>query len=815
MTDPPFPSRVREYRLTLDVDFRSGAFRGSVDIDLEATGPTVALHSVDLSIGSVTWNGQPTPHTLLPALEEIHVQGTSAGAGTLHVEFAGRVAEKGLYGLYRSKFGDGSVLTTQCAATATRRVFPCVDRPDRRAVITLDLTTDPDLDVIFNTPSTHQEEAAGRRRWTFTPTPSMPTYLMYLGIGPFLREEDASGRVRLGVALPKSRAGSGRFALEATSLILPAYERYFGIPYPLPKLDLIAVPELGFGAMENWGAITFRDMRLLVDARTTTSQRDDTLTTIAHEVAHQWFGNLVTMAWWDDIWLNESFATLMEPRILSRVHPESRRFDEFVLGWTATGLFGDSLSSTHPVAAPVSDPSEIAQIFDEISYGKGSSVLRMVEGYLGEEVFRRGVQSYLEKFRYGNARGADLWNSLEQVSGLPVGRLLEAWIGRGGLPVIEVNEDARGLRLRQRPFRMDGAASAPPWPIPVFADVDGASRTFLFDTEELEVPAPEGVAYHLNRDALGFYRTLYPPAGYDRLAQRFPLLPALSRFSLLVDLYAFLLSGDVDLERYLGFVGQSARSKERLVVEEVARELVGRASPREPVGLEFVIGRNARFHEVTGEFFHEQYHRLVEHQAPGEPSTNGQLRAIVARGLVWNDLEFAREFAARFSEWDTLDPDLKGAAAIAYARCGGAREHAEIVERLRATEDEGGASLLEVALTAFPDPSLLGATLDLLRTPSVNRGHIPGLLWRCAMNPDARRVTFEWLTRNLDGISQDFPGTGYVGDILERTVPFLGLGNERSVERFVRDHAWPESDRGIAKGLAVLGVTAGLARRYP
>lgn len=798
----------------LDVDFRSGAFRGTVEADLEAPGPSLAVNALELEIQGVTWQGRSVPFRTAPETEELRVQGVSEGWGTLGVTFSGHAVQKGLLGLYRSKFGEGAILTTQCAATATRRVFPCVDRPDRRAVVRLTITTDPDAEVIFNTPPEDIAEVAGRRRWRFQPTPSMATYLVYLGIGPFERESRPNGRVRLSVALPRSRRGSGKFALDEGSRILPAYESYFGIPFPLEKLDLIAVPELGFGAMENWGAITFRDMRLLVDASSSSAQRDDTLTTIAHEVAHQWFGNLVTMAWWDDIWLNESFATLMEPRILTRLYPEGRRFDEFVLTWTATGLFGDSLSSTHPIAAPVEDPKEIAQIFDEISYGKGSSVLRMVEGYLGEEGFRAGVQRYLERHAYGNARGEDLWTALGEATHQPVGPLLRTWTSRAGLPVVTVAERPKAIELRQRPFVIDRPTDGDPWPIPLFVEAAGESRTVRFDGRELSLALDPAAGYLLNREALGFYRVLYPAAAYDRLRERFATLAPLSRFSLLADLYAFLLSGDVDLERYLGFVDASTHATERVVVEEIGRQLVARASPREPVALEFLIGRNPRYREVVGRFLQEQYHRLVEHASPGDPASNGFLRAIVTRARVWNDPEFAEQFAARFTEWQTLDPDLRGPAAIAYVRTGGAREHHELVERLRTTEEEAAGALLEVALTAPRDPALIEATLALLRTPVVNRGHVPGLLWRIALNPQGREVAYSWLTRNLDGIAADFPGTGYVGEILERTVPFLGLGREAEMETFVRNGRWPESDRGAAKGLAVLAATSRLVRRY-
>ena len=239
-------------------------------------------------------------------------------------------------------------------------------------------------------------------------------------------------RNRVRVAAPPGRGPPGSSRSTHAAEILPAFESVLRDPYPLAKLDLIAVPEFAYGAMENWGAISFRDMRLLVEADTNARQKRETLTTIAHEIAHQWFGNLVTMEWWTDIWLNESFATFMEEKIIERLYPTLGISDDFLLDWGSFARLGDSLETTHPIHVPVHHPDEISEIFDEISYGKGASVLRMVEALVGEEPFRAGVIAYLNQYAYGNATSENLWAALERASGVPVTGVLAAWVKRPG-----------------------------------------------------------------------------------------------------------------------------------------------------------------------------------------------------------------------------------------------------------------------------------------------------------------------------------------------------------------------------------------------
>ena len=356
------------------------------------------------------------------------MSGLPASTSSVELDYEGTVLTDKLVGFYRSRYGDGYLLTTQFAASEARRMLPCIDRPDRKAVFHVSVTVSQDLQVILNTPARSSTEADGTRITYFDPTPRMATYLLYLGIGHFDSVRSHAGAVGLATYTPPGRGASGVYALSVAEKLLPEYERYYGIPYPLPKLDLVAVPEFWAGAMENWGAIAFSEMALLADSSTSTLRRRGIAETTAHEMAHMWFGNLVTMNWWSDIWLNESFATFMSYRILDRAYPDFESWSDFLPRWCASAFREDSLQSTHPIFQSVENADEINQIFDEISYGKGASVLRMIERYLGEETFRKGINAYLERFQYANASHDDLWTALEEVSQSPVRRIMNEWI---------------------------------------------------------------------------------------------------------------------------------------------------------------------------------------------------------------------------------------------------------------------------------------------------------------------------------------------------------------------------------------------------
>ncbi len=795
---------VQAYHLDLTVDYRTLAFRGHLRIEGAPDGGELYLNSVGLrvtgaSAGRTTLTVRPDPEH-----EEVVLSGLPPGTSSVELDYEGTVLTDKLVGFYRSHFGEGYLLTTQFAANEARRLLPCLDRPDRKAVFHVSVTAPRDLQVIFNTPAQSSTEADGLRTTRFDPTPRMSTYLLYLGIGQFDTVRSQAGRVQLAAYTPPGRGASGAYALGVAQKLLPEFERYYGIPYPLPKLDLVAVPEFWAGAMENWGAIAFSEMALLADANTSTLRRRGIAETTAHEMAHMWFGNLVTMNWWSDIWLNESFATFMSYRILDRTFPEFDSWSDFLPRWSAPAFKGDSLQNTHPIFQPVENADEINQIFDEISYGKGASVLRMLERYLGEETFRKGLSTYLERFQYANASHDDLWTALEEASQSPVRRVLNEWISRPGLPMLVARVIGHKLTIDQRRFFLNGRHTEESWPVPVVARIDGQERRLLFEEPHTEIALTTDEPPFLNVDASGFYRVLYDMHTLDQLRSRLPTLSALDQWALVHDLSPLLQSGDLDLDQYLAFlrVGESATHF------AVVSQFGGSGAV-----LRSTLYDHPQFIEGYRRFLQVQTDRLGVEPVPGEPATNGALRETLLAHRVWVDLEFARRIATRYPEYDRVNPEARDAIAIAFVRTGGAAEFEIALRRFRSATSEDEKFRLVGALTAASDPALVDRILTMAERREILLPLIPAAIAGASRNVEARAAGWDWLRRNLDTFAENFRGTGRTGDLLETILPRLGLGREAEVREFFRDRNVPEGSQGVAKGLELLEAVSAFRRR--
>ncbi|MCI4339220.1 MAG: M1 family metallopeptidase [Thermoplasmata archaeon] len=788
---------IPEYRLRLEVDFARRKWVGTVTFDPPADTPSLSLDSDGLTIAAVRVGTRPIAFRVDPAKRKLVLP--DLPPGTVSIDFSGTVAETVLIGLYRSRQGDGYVLTSQCEPNGASRIFPCLDRPDRKSQLALTVVTESALQVVTNTIEESAAETGGRREWRFPSTPKMSSYLFFLAIGRFDCIEDSTDRPKFRVFTPPGQGPSGRFALESARRILRAYEQYYGIPYPLPKLDLIAVAEASFGAMENWGAIAFRENRLLVDERSSSFTRREVFETIAHEVAHMWFGNLVTLTDWTDIWLNESLASFLETKISHLVDPSLDSQSDFFLRTAGTGaaLEGDSLDATHPVRARVTSPEEVSQIFDEISYGKGSTLVGMIEAYLGEEPFRRGVADYLGRFQYSNATTADLWESLSRATGEPVGPLVDPWLDRPGVPSISVRSTDGGIELSQRRFSYHGATPSDPWPIPMVIDVDGIRERIRFDTPTRTLPVPVGATVHLNPGAVGFYRVLYDPALRNRLLRALPGRPAADRWSFLADLWAYLLSGEVDWPTFATAVRTLGGTPDRLVAEFLSRTLG-------PLAIFFPDSGPVQ--DLTRWFFSDQFARLGTARRPGDTTSDGVLRERISFGWVRVDSAFARQLSELFVSWDRVEPDLRPAVAVARARTAGAVGYRELRRALERRQPEGEQELLENALAWSNDPALVLETLDRACSGRVNRATVPEVIRNVAANPVGRPVLWPWFTSNLPRLDDLFRSAGLLSTTLEITLPVLGIGRGEEVRAYFRDHAYPEADRGIGKGLERLAI---------
>ena len=799
---PPSP---KEYRVDLTVDYTGLAFAGTVEIDLTAGGSRCVLDTEGLTILRVLRDGKETEFRTASDQGSVAVDLEPGRDSCVSVEFQGKVSTRTLGGFYRSRHGDGYVLTTQCEPTGARAIFPCIDRPDRKARFRVRVRTDPALEVVGNTSVESTRPVDGLREWTFAPTPPMATYLFYLGVGRFDRVEGRSRHAALRVLTAPGRSEAGRYALEAGGRILDAFEEYYALDYPLPKLDLLAIEEHAFGAMENWGAISFQANRLLVDPSSSSFAGQDVFETAAHEIAHQWFGNLVTMAWWTDIWLNESFAALMETKITERLEPAlDPRADFFLrVSGMAAAFDGDSLRSTHPVRSTVEHPSEIGQIFDDISYGKGSSVLAMLEAYLGEEPFRSGVADYLHRFRFGNARTENLWESLARTSGEPVGAIAGPWIDRPGLPVVSARLGPDGLELRQERFSYLGSAASEPWPIPMVLEIDGRRERLKFDTAHRTVPVDPDATVHLNPGAYGFYRVLYDRTLYDRLLRALPGRSPADRWIVLEDLTAFLFSGDTDWATFARTVKALEDCPDRLTVEGIGGPLVGFALsfPKLPEVRDLAVA-----------YFGRHSERLGPARQTGESSADGIVRERVSFGRARIDDAYAREGSARFAEWDRVDPDLRLATAVGHARSGGAAGYRDLRSALEQAGADADRSRLSRSLGWVGEPELLRETLDFAVSGGTNRSFLPALIVQAATNPAGRDVVWPWFSERVDTLADVFHGSGSLPTVLEYAVPSMAIGRAAEVRSFFEQHPLPAGTRGIAKGLERLEILERLGR---
>lgn len=779
---------VSGYDLFLDMDFQRLKFDGRVLMTLESE-EDVTLNSKGLNILSSRAGGKPVAFQL--DNENLSIK-TGRFSGTLEILFAGSIHDS-LVGIYRAPYNGTYMITTQFEAADARRLFPCVDHPNYKAEFKLTLEIDMELDAISNMPIEAVSVEGGKKIVSFQKTPRMSTYLLYLGIGKFEELEQRHGSIDLSVAATPGRASRGAFALEVAKKSIDFYQFYFGIPYVLPKLHLISIPEFAAGAMENWGAITFREAALQVDKRSSTRTRKRVTEVVAHELAHQWFGNLVTMRWWNDLWLNESFATFMAYKVMDSTSPRWKVWQDFLINQASEAMSRDSLRSTHPIETDVASPSEISQIFDEISYGKGACILRMIESYLGPERFRKGIMGYLAKHKLSNATGSDFWNALEAASGEKVSAIMSEWIGKQGYPLVTVSISGGKLILQQERFLLSGESEKDTWPIPIALRLQGESRRLMLYSEEEVIEIRNLESLKLNIDHMGFYRVCYKGL-YDHVWRS--ELSAIDKWEIIFDALALMISGKMSLSEYLGLVKRYYIEDDYAPSLEVSNQLAF---------LNLIIPESVA--DVSREF-HKSQLKILE----GKTDENSSiLRSTMARRLVMIDQDYAEELGTKFRNYDEVDPDMKEAVAIGYAR---ARNDFEgILSKYRAADSDEERIRLLNALMSFVDRSLVALALDLTLSGEVKRQDVGSAVLTAAANPDARDVTWTWFKVNIGVLRKLYEGTARLSRILSSIIPILGIGRVEEVARFFKENEIPEAEKGIEAGIEKLRIYDNLVAR--
>jgi aminopeptidase N len=589
------------YDITVEPDAAKLTFTGSQSIAIEVAKPTkaITLNAADLSIEDVKLNGTIPATVALNAKDQTatftFATPVKAGKHSLSMRFAGKIQQTatGLFAIdYDEADGSkGRMLATQFEAPDARRFAPMWDEPAIKATFKLTAVAPSGQTVYSNMPAASQDKRPdGKTSWTFDQSPKMSSYLLFLGMGNIDRKTTKVGTVEIGVITRKGVVDQGDYALESAARLLPYYNDYFGTPYPLPKMDMIAMPGSSqfFGAMENWGAITYFERILLIDPKLATeSQKQDIFNVVAHEMAHQWFGNIVTMAWWDDLWLNEGFASWMATKASDDLNPEWKALTQSMAFSRQGAMSQDARITTHPIIQKISTVDEISQAFDGITYSKGEAVIRMLEGAVGTDPFRTGVRSYMKKYAYRNTVTDQLWTEIGAASGKPVKPMMDSFTKQGGVPLIKATiapccRDGEAVALSQGRFGLDaGSKAALTWMVPVKLHRVGNSDTAVTSTmvtgptAQTTTMGGPGGATIINDGQSSYFRTLYDDAHFAKLKASFADLGVDNQIGLLADSYGLANSGDASIDRYLSLVGTMSPDASPLVWSVIAGQMSG------------------------------------------------------------------------------------------------------------------------------------------------------------------------------------------------------------------------------------------------
>ena len=699
----PTVVRPRHYDIALDARPGRETFSGSLRVQVSIAAPTdtIELHTRDLDITNarlVGAGGQAFAGAVTADAEReiavIALDGTAPrGDATLSLDFAGRLSPS-LEGLFLSKDGPDEMLCSQCEATGARAIIPCWDEPTFKASFAWTVTTAPGQTALTNGKllSTEPSADGASVTWRFAPTKPMASYLIAIAIGAFASTpERVVNGIPLRIWALKGKEALGAFALDITAQLLPYYEDYFAAPYHFDKLDNLGVPNFGAGAMENAGLIISQAVVLLLDERAASRRQELTVSEVtAHEFAHMWFGDLVTMRWWDDLWLNEAFATWMSSHAINALRPEYHVWDE-MQGGTDAALAADALASSHPIYNPVATPRAVMENFDVITYQKGAAVLRMVHDFLGEEAFRAGLRAYMAEFAEGNAAGADLWRHLQQASDQPVSAMMETWILQAGHPLIDVSLEPDGAsgqtRIRVSQRRFYSSANAPAsdqlWQVPLqIRYEDGAgvhTARYLLTGRDASFPiAVSGELRWLyaNAGEIGFYRQRLDATLLGKLRASLDRLTPAEQKGLLRDQWALVSNGDQTITPYLDTVAALAGSDDQTVISQITGEHLGRIEDL----LEIAGDERARagYRDWVGRLFRDRMAALGYAPHTAEPVETSRMRASVLSALA-NEardpeaIAQARAWQEREAENPAgVDPNLAPVAVGATARAGDA-----------------------------------------------------------------------------------------------------------------------------------------------
>lgn len=829
------------YTISLQPDFANFTFSGSqkVIIDINAPVSEVVLHALDLTISKAVLR-HPISGTHIPValafnreMETVTLnfgEILDPGRAELALLFRGELNDK-MHGFYRTSYELNGAkrwgAATQFEATDARRAFPCWDEPDSKATFTVTLTVPETMTALSNMPVDPVAKVVSwnsQKSIVFQQTPRMSTYLVAFAIAELdcVEATDRNG-IPIRVWATPDKKEHCRFALDVALHTLPYFAEWFAIPYGLVKLDMVALPDFASGAMENWGLVTYREAALLVDPKNSAAaNRQRVAETVNHELAHMWFGDLVTMVWWTDLWLNEGFASYMGPKATDHQFHEWDIWTRFVADDHIGALALDSLESTHPVEVPVQNPYEIREVFDHISYAKGAVVIRMLAEYLGEESFRQGLHLYLTRHAYGNATTSDLWRALEDASGRPVALIMEGFTRQPGYPVLTVEESMRAnskpvLRVQQNRFFSDGREDTAGllWQVPLGVLTRGSKdpgfRNMPARTTEFSISAHNSDWVKFNPGQSGLYRTAYPARLWQRLIGAVDAneLSSVDRLGLLDDAFALARAGYVRSSLALSLLRVFRYEIDFSVWLTIAGSVrsVGNLLSQDP--------GSDRFVEVARNFFSSIAKSKGWEKVPSERHTDAMLRALALANFgKYGDqetIEEARQRFARFTSGGELDPDLRQVVYSLVVQYGGEAEFRDLMEIYKKAALHEEKIRVLGALGNLREKGLLANFLGLTFSEKVRPQDAPFVIIATARHPMGRALAWQFVKENWGALIARYHGggVGLLNQLLEITSDFTTSAELDDVAAFFHAHKVPGTERTMAQ--CVERIRSGIA----
>ncbi len=827
------------YRIMLQPDLEAFTFSGEETIYFRLTKSTrqITLHSKDLKITTAdvvanhkgqkdNWAAKISYKSKAETATFTFPKQINPGKHQLKLSFTGVLNDQ-LHGLYRSKYEHKGVskylAVSQFESTDARRAFPCFDEPAQKAIFDVTLMIPRHLTAVSNTIETDiQHHDNGLKVIKFASTPKMSTYLLAFIVGEM---EYIEGKTKNGVLVrvftTPGKKHQAKFALEVGIKTLEFFNKYFDIPYPLPVLDMLAIPDFAAAAMENWGAVTYRETALLVDEKQTPlANKQYVAHVIAHELTHQWFGNLVTMEWWTHLWLNEGFATYMSYLAVDALFPQWHMWTQFVYQDLGSALKLDALKSTHPIEIDVHHPSEIDEIFDTVSYHKGASVIRMLADYLGEGDFRVGLRYYLKKHSYKNTSTVHLWEAFEKISRKPVRKIMHTWTRQPGYPLISVSDTGDGLVLKQErffssPISKKNTHDATKWPVPVKLSIDKRKPQYvMLDRKQTSFKLPGNHDFlKLNSGEVGFYSTKYEPALLEALHQpiRERELRQDDRMGIVRDTFALAEAGELPTvqalrlaEQFYNEVSYNVWVEVLSGLGEVDILLAGRASQK-------------TFHKYVLRLLKNIRKQVDWTPKKGESDNTTLLRSLILKALgQYGDAKTIKHAKRIFAAGKRADihPDIRAVAYYIVAENGSLKDYRRFLDLYRQTDVHEEKNRLARALTLFKQPQLIRRTLTFAFSKEVRLQDGPFVFIFAWRNQAAWPYLWRYMQEHWDMLLQRYGQGGRMLGYMIKPLSYNSVPKTvGQIKKFLRRHPAPGAAMATAQTLEKLDSNVAYRQR--